>query len=166
MLFKFNEIKSCNCYIFLLNFNLQLLWRLFLITFYQTIFRLRRLPRVFKLLPPRGGQCDQIELFLKDLGSKSALKSSPNIRWLLSLFWKMSNCQIFNARRSKRRKRCFQSRVLVKNKIELKTDRHLRSVKDKNDAINCLLPIDIEESSAFQITSPFNNKLGCFLKQN
>ena len=89
MLFKFNEIKSCNCYIFLLNFNLQLLWRLFLITFYQTIFRLRRLPRVFKLLPPRGGQCDQIELFLKDLGSKSALKSSPNIRWLLSLFWKM-----------------------------------------------------------------------------
>ena len=29
-----------------------------------------------------------------------------------------------------------------------------------------LSSLDLEESLAWQITSPFNNKLGCFLKQN
>ena len=33
-------------------------------------------------------QCDQIGLFLKDLGEKFSYKSSPNIWQLLRLFWK------------------------------------------------------------------------------
>ena len=34
-------------------------------------------------------QCDQIEQFLKLLGGKFSYKSSPNIWWLLGLFWNL-----------------------------------------------------------------------------
>ena len=35
-------------------------------------------------------QCDQIALFLKDLGNQFSFKGSPNIGWLLWPFWKMA----------------------------------------------------------------------------
>ena len=46
--------------------------------------------RLKKIIEKLGDQCDQIGRFFKVFGNTFSYKSSPNIWWLLGLFWKMS----------------------------------------------------------------------------